>query len=94
MKRTSGACSVQLKTHECKRGNDGDYGYEPGIDAHGAAGSITVDNGCERVGYEWVCGERLTDGNSTVLSLDYTGTHRLYTLNFYLDDRIRPRLLR
>ena len=33
--------------------------------------------------------ERLTDGNSTVLSLDYTGTHRLYTLNFYLDDRIR-----
>ena len=24
--------------------------------------------------------ERLTDGNSTVLSLDYTGTHRLYTL--------------
>lgn len=33
--------------------------------------------------------ERLTDENPTVLSLDYTGTHRLYTLNFYLDDRIR-----
>lgn len=50
---------VQLKTHECNRCNDGDYGYEPGIDAYGAAGSITVDNGCERVGYEWVCGQQV-----------------------------------
>lgn len=33
--------------------------------------------------------ERLTEGNNTVLSLDHTGTHRLYTLNFYLNDNIR-----
>lgn len=50
---------VQLKTYECKRGNDGHYGYEPGKDAHWAARGITVDYGCKRVGYEGVCGQQV-----------------------------------